>query len=352
MKKIFLAMTAAAAMLAACNNSGVSYNITLTAPEDLGDLRLVCDGGEVGKSAFKFDAATNTYTLKGHSDEVDAAAIVDHNDAIVSSLFLEKGNILVQYDEASDSFIASGTKSNDAMNEYQPQLLAFMTELDLNPVLSDEEKEALFDRFYNMVFEIIDLNSDNLYGATLLAGSGTMLLEPAEILDYIDKFPKELQDSKILAPVKSHAEAQLKTAVGSPYIEITAPDVDGNDIALSSVVGEGKWVLVDFWATWCGPCCGELPYLKAAYEKYADKGFEIYGVSLNNDAEAWKEFLPQNGMNWINVIGIRSDKSSPAADDYGINTIPANFLIAPDGRIAAKDLRGEAVEAKLAEIFE
>lgn len=108
-------------------------------------------------------------------------------------------------------------------------------------------------------------------------------------------------------------------------------------------------MLIDFWATWCSPCRGELPYLKEAFKEFGPKGFNIYGVSLDNDAEL--ERIPcKEEMTWPNVIAVTDGKSALIVEEYGIRSIPTNFLISPEGKIVAKDLRGEGIKEKLAEL--
>ena len=133
---------------------------------------------------------------------------------------------------------------------------------------------------------------------------------------------------------------------GDTYINIELPAVDGGVVAVSDLLDQGKWVLVDFWATWCGPCRGEIPHLVEAYAKFATKGFEIYGVSLDRPGteERWAQFVAENGMRWVNVWG-SDDRSATAA--YEVRSIPSNFLISPSGEIVAVDLRGENIEKVL-----
>jgi peroxiredoxin len=151
-----------------------------------------------------------------------------------------------------------------------------------------------------------------------------------------------------IAGLQKQIEQEKVTAIGQPLAPFSEKDLDGQPLELASY--RGKIVLVDFWATWCGPCVGELPNVLAAYQKYHDQGFEIVGISLDKDRAALTSFIKDRGMTWRQYFDGQGWQNK-LAEAYGIQSIPATFLLDRDGKIVAKNLRGEALDAKLAELL-
>lgn len=142
--------------------------------------------------------------------------------------------------------------------------------------------------------------------------------------------------------------AMMNTDIGVTAKDFTLKDVNGNGVSLYSF--RGKYVLIDFWASWCVPCRMENPNVVAAYHKFKDKGFEILSVSLDGDAQKWKDAIAKDHLNWTHVSELKG-WSSTVAQQYAVAAVPSNFLLDPRGVIIAKNLRGEALEKKLEEIF-
>ena len=171
--------------------------------------------------------------------------------------------------------------------------------------------------------------------------------------DYVKRLEQQLLQNEAQAAQyerqkKIEAEREKLLGVGKEAPEIALPDPNGKEIKLSSP--KGKYVLVDFWASWCKPCRAENPNVVAAYKKYKNKGFEILSVSLDKSKGAWTNAIAADNMNWKHVSDLKF-WNSEAAQTYGVNSIPFTLLLDPEGKIVAKNLRGPALHNKLEELL-
>ena len=150
--------------------------------------------------------------------------------------------------------------------------------------------------------------------------------------------------------IMAEREAGKATAIGAQYTDLAMPDPDGKEIRVSDYVSKNKYTLIDFWASWCGPCRAEMPTVVKAYSTYHAKGFEVVGVSFDNDKAAWLKAIDQLKMPWPQMSDLKGWESV-GAEKYNVRAIPANVLIDQQGKIVAKDLRGEDLLSKLGELM-
>ncbi len=168
------------------------------------------------------------------------------------------------------------------------------------------------------------------------------LKECQELYESLSSKIRESYDGRQVAARLATLE---KVQIGRPVLDFTQNDTLGNPVHLSSF--KGKYVLLEFWASWCGPCRAEGPNLLKAYEKYKDSGLVILAVSLDKDADQWKRAIRKDHLPWIHVSDLKYFNNE-VAEQYGVHAVPANFLISPEGKILAKDLRGESLHKVLA----
>ena len=359
MKKIFVIL-AVAAVLAGCNSKkceivGAVDNINAIGYvylTDMWDLRSVIDSVKVDKN--------NTFHFKNVKHAPTFAQLILEGGRPVAYLFVESGKVRVAGDHENDSVMATGTPANDAFNAMmalnQELSAKYRKAVSEGDEVTANEVEKQHDAMQTDNFE---QNKDNVFGAFMLQQM-SYSLSAKELLDKIETLPEQTKAMSIIAKMKSTAERKMKTepqVVGSDYvphyIDIAQPDLKGEVVSLKSVVENKKnrYVLLDFWASWCGPCMREVPTLLEAYKLYHKKGFEIYGVSFDATKEAWQGAIESRKMPWVNVSTLERFQN-PAADDYVVESIPTNFLIdCSNGVIVAKNLRGEAVLEKLAELL-
>ena len=349
MKRIFTLLLAAAAVAGCTSNK---YTIK-GSDEALAEMNYVLlqtiENGE-RNTLDSVAVVDKSFEIKGEAPEAPAMAYLffgavapeDPTKAMPMMfqipVFLEAGNITVGKTE-NTAFVAKGTPMNDKQAEFNTKMTDLSNEFQKAAESGDEQKmNEIQDQFLVIIKDTISANTDNLFGVSMLMQIHYSL-EPQEIIDAVNKFPAELQ---------------LKTQPGQPYIDIVQKDADGREVSLKSVIEtEGnKYVLIDFWASWCGPCMGEVPFLVDTYAKYHDKGFEIYGVSFDSDRDAWLNAIESKKMTWVHVSDVNG-WDNQARNDYAVNGIPANYLIdCATGKIVATALRGEALQAKIAELLD
>ena len=362
MKKIVYLFAAGTMALAACT-SEPAYKIS-------GTIEGVADGEYVflqeakGRELIKLDSAVvsnGAFEFNGRQD-VAVNRYITYNaegKRKMADFFLENGNITIVLGEENS---VSGTANNDIYQAYKTEAGALNKEMRAlyeqtkAEGVSEEQKaeiekqyEELDAKLTDLTFQTIDANITNPVGIHLWPGNSySMELEQLQAL--AAKVPAEYQSNERIAKLLSRIEVLAKTAVGQKFTDFTLPDTEGNPMTLSNIIAKNKYTLIDFWASWCGPCRAEMPNVVAAYKEYNKKGFGIVGVSLDNDADKWKKAIKDMNMTWDHMSDVKGWQCEGAAL-YGVNSIPATVLVAQDGTIIARNLRGEAIKEKLAELL-
>ncbi len=170
----------------------------------------------------------------------------------------------------------------------------------------------------------------------------------AELEDVYSKFDPTTKNTKYAINLLETIETLRKVEIGQPAPDFTQNDTQGNPFSLSNL--KGKYVLVDFWASWCGPCRAENPNVVEAFQKYNAKGFTVLGVSLDRDKTKWIAAISEDNLTWAHISDLKYWDNA-AAKLYGVRSIPANFLVDPNGIIVGKGLRGQDLLDKLAEVL-
>jgi thiol-disulfide isomerase/thioredoxin len=221
----------------------------------------------------------------------------------------------------------------------------------------DEQLNAQWDSIYEQTIagyaQFFEHHINDSTGQAVFASTswGTRRLSIEQLDAILSKADSAFQSTELYQQSVERLNRMKLTAPGTPFQEIVSKTPAGKEIKLSGFAGKGKYVLLDFWASWCPPCRAEMPHLVELYAKYKDKNFEIVGYSLDRNEADWKKGLAELKMTWPQMSDCAFWQSLPV-QLYDIHGIPATVLIAPDGKIIEKGLRGEALTQRLQELIQ
>ena len=315
--------------------------------------------------------AGNTFTLKNQVADGGEVLVLNVGGGQKLALLVEGGeNLNVVADgyrmDAKTGQVGKGVVTGSKNMEYYEKLMALRTDMEKRVGTWNKQVAAATEKKDNKRIAQIEqeYNTAEQEVVTkvkaMLPEMGTSLvslfaLNFVNIDTDFDTYEALAQRFQKENPNSPHAKsligrvARIKgVMVGSAAPEITLSDTTGNAVALSSL--RGKYVLIDFWASWCGPCRAENPNVVRMYNKFKDKGFTIYSVSLDKTKTDWERAIRNDNLPWTHVSDLKFWQSA-AAQQYGVQAIPATFLLDKEGKIIAKNLRGEALEQKLEEIL-
>lgn len=312
--------------------------------------------------------AGGKYAFSGEVSEPDYCTLYIGKDAggapaAHATVVLEPGAKIAVVTGVDRKTRVSGTPSNDLVQENETagetlrdRFLALREQYAAGTLSTEEsarietEMDEIRQQMEDLDFQFVKENINNpaawekLYNAAVMAGS---LEKQKDLIAGAEGRTKELKDYQTIV---ERIERLEKTAVGQPFVDIALEDPDGNPMHLSDYAGKGKCILVDFWASWCGPCKAEMPNVVALYKQYKDKGFDIVSVSLDSHKDRWVKAIQEWGMPWHHMSDLKGWDCEGAAL-YAVTAIPHTVLLGPDGTILARNLTGDDLRAKLEELL-
>ena len=330
--------------------SGVADGeVKLTTTQNGSEVLL---SGEIKNGAFSLKGTLDEPGLYWLviSDEQPVYIYLENSDITVTGTKNEIKKLNIEGSSAHNDFAVFQTIFNPLIGE----LNAIAAQLQQ---ARNEKKENTFLAQYDSVVKVINkevgsfvTSKKNSYVAAFVLYITAQLSNSPSVLEgYYNLLSEPVRHSQIGKNIAEYIAYSKAGSIGSDAIDFTQNDVDGNPVTLSSF--KGKYVLVDFWASWCGPCRQENPNVVKAYNKFKDKNFTIIGVSLDDNKAAWTKAIQKDKLAWTHVSDLQQWRNA-VAQLYRVQSIPQNFLVDPNGKIIARDLRGRELEAKLTELLE
>ena len=354
--KQLLFLASAATMAVACTSSPKGYTIT----GNLGNTQMN------GQTVYLYDLAkgervdsttvdSSTFVFKG---SVEAPSIYQVQLGRAGAIVIAE-NAPIQIDFSQQPANVTGEGLNATFGKMQAESMLLSKEVRAK---SDELKQKYannvdsFQIVFLPIYEKFEAKQKELTNSYLNANKDNMigvwsfLMQADNMgLAQIDSMMKEVplaSSFKQLTEIRAQKENLAKTQAGAKFVDFKGTNLKGETVSLSDYVGKGQYVLVDFWASWCGPCKRQIPYLKEIYNTYSKDGLVVLGVNVWDSKPRFEAALEEEGMTWPNIY---ASENNDATDLYGIRGIPQIMLIAPDGTIVARDLGGDAMKTFVAE---
>ena len=358
MRKLLLSIVAASMTLAACNaQSGYKVTGTVEGMPD-GKAIIATDNGSSLDTLAKADVKNGSFEFTGNVSEPTGAYIMVIGQRGAIPFMLENANITVNAGQAGltvtgsegqkiyDQFMAiNATAQQEAMKLQQEYQAANGDQAKIQAI--QEAYAKLMTDAQAKETELIKANPDS-YVSTFVIVSGMGQMEYEQLKERYNLLGEKAKASAQGKAIAAQIAKLESTAIGqiAPNFTITTPE--GESISLYDIKGKVK--LIDFWASWCGPCRGENPHVVEIYKEYHPKGLEIFGVSLDNNKEAWVKAIADDGLVWKHGSDLKGWQSAPA-QLYSVSGIPHTVLLDENNKIIAKNLRGDELKQKIAELL-
>ncbi len=336
----------------------------------LGNVAGLPDGADVSITTTQNEpqivasakAVKGKFMLKGSVEE-PGLFFLALGDAQPQYIFLDNSNIGIEGKNSDlKSLLIKGSSSHSDFTDFRKIFDPLVGELNgtaaqMNKTADAVERSGLQEK-YDSVSQLVQKGIDEFISKKPASFVSTFLLtitmqmneDVATLENRFNKLKPEIRNSRMGAALQQQILISKTGAVGTQALDFTQPDINGNPVALSSF--RGKYVLVDFWASWCRPCRIENPNVVENFNKFKERNFTVLGVSLDRPGqkENWLKAIEQDKLSWTNVSDLKFWQNE-AAQLYRVNGIPFNILIDPQGKVIARNLRGPDLQHKLCEVL-
>lgn len=356
--KYFLALSASILLLTSCHNNSFKVEGTAEGLHDGDTLVVLNANGEAIDTLLVNDGS---FTWSGEADSVGLYNISILGTPMGVMVFNEPGTILANIFADGKSSVA-GTVANDALQQmndlsedFEEQIFNIYSEMYSDSVTEEQQMalvkkyQDLQSEFQNTLKQKVVSNLDNEFGYFLLTQlSASDMFSDEELKDAIQKMPAHFQERQAIKDILEKLEATFSTNIGDTMPEFVLQTPDGQTVNVLSEIKRHKLTILDFWASWCQPCCEEMPFMKQLLSANEDKGLAIIGISLDEKKEDWTSRIDELQLPWLQVSDLQG-WSSNIGRSFGVEAIPFTAVIDQDGKILAKGLRGEELSQFIAE---